>query len=102
MGVRDCASTQTAMNMRSTFAKLGSQMLPLVEQLPFRFFDLAAEYWTRDFGSAETVPSALGVVGDAGQERGDGLNRARMRAETGELRMPGVAARFALQNFLSE
>lgn len=90
------------MKVRGPGAELGQQVFPFVKQLALGFLDLAAEPGARDFGGVEVVASKLGFVGDAGQEGGDGLNRAWAGAEAGELRVFGVAAGAPLQNFLSE
>ena len=90
------------MNLRGARTEFGLEVLPLVKQLASGFFEVGTEPGAGDFGGVEVVASALGFVGEAGQEGGDSRNRARMRAEARELRVFGVAAGSSLQDFLGE
>jgi hypothetical protein len=77
-------------------------MLPLEKQLAAGLYQPPGETRRGDLIRVKSVPPPIRFFSQPSDIRRDDLYRFRLRLESGKLRVPSVAARFATQDFLRQ
>ena len=97
------SSNLIAIPRRRSTPELATEVLPLIEELPFGLGDRSnRSFRCDDTSCVERVAAGLGLVGDHTKVAGDGCHRVGGGAKTLELRVSRVAASATEKHRLSK